>query len=119
MSFTLVAPSTTAIAMATSRDFPARQCGSQGNGPPDLVGQLAQLHRPGVPDQALGLASYLQTVIPPRIPHDEGRSFAQRMWNSNAPRQAARSGHFVNLTKNYWHPKDRIDIISWPSDGTA
>ncbi len=82
MSLMLVAPSAIATAMVTSAtplstsgNFPARASADpSAGGQPGLVGQLAQQHCPGVPDQALALAGHLQPVVPPRILHDEERS---------------------------------------------
>jgi hypothetical protein len=60
---------------ARQRELPgSRQRRPQRRGQPRLVGQLAQQHRPGMPDQALALAGYRQPVIPPRMIHDEERS---------------------------------------------
>jgi hypothetical protein len=80
MSFMLVAPSM--IAMETSaaprvhqRELPGpRQRRSQRGGQPGLVGQLAQQHRPSMPDQPVGLSGDPQPVIPRRILHREVRS---------------------------------------------
>jgi len=66
---------TSATPRSTSGNFPLpRQRCPQGGGQPGPVGQLAQQHCPGVPDQALALAGHRQPVIPPRIIHDEERS---------------------------------------------
>jgi hypothetical protein len=50
------------------------QRGPQRGGQPRLVGQLAQQHGPGVPDQALAVPGHFQRVVPARILHHEERS---------------------------------------------
>jgi hypothetical protein len=57
------------------RELPGpRQRRSQRAGQPRLIGQLAQQHRPGVPDQALAVSGHFQRAVPARILHDEERS---------------------------------------------
>jgi hypothetical protein len=82
MSFMLVAPSAIATAMltsatprSTSGNFPARASADPSAAvSPAWSAQLAQQHRPGMPDQPVSLSGDPQPVIPRRILHRGERS---------------------------------------------
>ena len=82
MSLMLVAPSAIATAMdtsatprSTSGNFPFRASAEPSAAvSPDWSASLRSSTAPACPIRPLALAGHHQTVIPPRILHDEGRS---------------------------------------------